>query len=56
MPSDQKYYTVDSPTTVEHRVKDSLFIAHLRPANSREQAEDIISMIRAGYADATHNC
>lgn len=50
------FYTVDRQYSAEHRVKDSLFIAHLAPAANRENAEKFITKKRQEYADATHNC
>ncbi|MCA9733161.1 MAG: YigZ family protein [Deferribacteres bacterium] len=54
--SSPEFYTVNRNTSIEHRVKDSLFIAHLSPAPSRDDAEKYIAEIREKYADATHNC
>lgn len=51
-----RYLIPGTTLSVEHRVKDSLFIAHISPSKSREVAEAFVDEIRQKYADATHNC
>lgn len=36
-------------------IEKSRFIAHVRPVESREEAEEFFSEIRKKYRDATHN-
>ena len=56
MAQDPLYYTITQNYSCEHRVKDSLFIAHLAPTPSREEADQFITKIREKHNDATHNC
>ncbi|KAA3613958.1 MAG: YigZ family protein [Calditrichaeota bacterium] len=50
------YFTVSQNLSLEHRVKDSLFIAHLSSAPNRQTAEKFINKIRVEFSDANHNC
>jgi uncharacterized YigZ family protein len=54
--SADQYYSIASDVRTETKVKGSRFIAHLYPAQSREQAEELYHSIRSRYYDATHNC
>ncbi|GAB4336556.1 MAG: YigZ family protein [Calditrichia bacterium] len=49
-------YTVNKAAYSEIKVKGSLFIGSLFPAESREEAETTLIEIRKKYYDATHNC
>ena len=49
------YKTVRTEASVPQTIERSRFIAHIRPVESREEAEDFIAQIRAQYRDATHN-
>ena len=49
------YTTVAKEAHVEQIIEKSRFIAHIKPVESREEAESYIAQIRAQYRDATHN-
>ena len=49
------YKTVKKQAEAEQTIERSRFIAHVCPAESREEAEAFISRIKAEYKDATHN-
>ena len=49
------YKTVRTEASVPQTIERSRFIAHIKPVESREEAEDFIARIRAQYRDATHN-
>ncbi len=51
-----EYYTIVAPVETELKVKDSTFIAFLRAAASRQEAETCISERSRQFHDATHNC
>lgn len=40
----------------ETEVKKSLFIAHIVPVSSEEEAAEALNALRKKYQDATHNC
>ena len=49
------YKTVRAEASVPQTIEKSRFIAHIKPVESREEAEEFIASIRAKYRDATHN-
>ena len=49
------YTTVAKEAHVEQTIEKSRFLAHIKPVQSREEAEEYIRSIRAQYRDATHN-
>lgn len=49
------YRTVKKEAEAEQVIQRSRFIAHIRPVESREEAEAYIEKIRAEHRDATHN-
>ncbi len=49
------YKTVRAEASVPQTIEKSRFIAHIKPVESREEAEEFIASIRARYRDATHN-
>lgn len=49
------YKTVRGEASASQIIERSKFIAHIRPADSREEAEEFIARIRGEYRDATHN-
>lgn len=49
------YKTVRSEASASQTIERSRFIAHVKPVESREEAEEFIAQIRAAYRDATHN-
>ena len=49
------YDTVWREASAEQTIERSRFIAHVRPAGSREEAEAFIARIRKEHKDATHN-
>jgi uncharacterized YigZ family protein len=51
-----KYRTVEKTETAECRVKKSLFVGTIAPANDRTAAEEFIQQIRRKYYDAAHHC
>ena len=51
----RKYRTVRSEASETQTIERSKFIAHVKPVENREEAEEFIAMIRRQYRDATHN-
>lgn len=51
----ERYKTVRQEASASQTIERSRFIAHVKPVESREEAEEFISRIRAEYRDATHN-
>lgn len=49
------YKTVREESSASQTIERSRFIAHIKPVESREEAEEFIARIRAEYRDATHN-
>lgn len=49
------YKTVRSEAKTENIIERSRFITHVKPAETREDAEEFIAVIRKRYKDATHN-
>ena len=49
------YSTVYQEGTAEQIIEKSRFIAHIKPVESREAADEFIASIRKQYKDATHN-
>ena len=50
-----KYVTIAREAEAEQTIEKSRFIAHIRRAESREEAEAFIAEIKKKYKDATHN-
>ncbi|MDF2654308.1 MAG: YigZ family protein [Bacillota bacterium] len=50
-----KYKTVIKEAEVEQIIDKSRFIGHVKPVESREEAEDFILEIRGRHRSATHN-
>lgn len=50
------YFVVDAYSSSEFKLKSSVFIGHLKPAETIEQCKEFISEIAGRYKDATHNC
>ena len=49
------YNTIKKEAEASQIIERSKFIAHVRPAETREEAEAFISKIRSEYKDANHN-
>ena len=49
------YNTVKKEAEASQIIERSKFIAHVRPVETREEAEAFISRIRSEYKDASHN-
>ena len=49
------YKTVRSEAEATQIIERSKFIAHVRPAETRQEAEDFIAAVRRRYRDASHN-
>ena len=49
------YTTVAGEAHAEQTIEKSRFIAHIKPVQSKEEADEYIAKIRAEYKDATHN-
>lgn len=49
------YNTVKKEAHAEQIIEKSRFIAHIKPVESREEAEAYLATIRKEYRDATHN-
>ena len=49
------YKTVAREAEAEQIIEKSCFIAHIKPAGTREEAEAFIAEIKKKYKDATHN-
>lgn len=50
------YAAPAEPFHKETEIKKSIFIAHLVPVNSEEEAQQALEGFRKQYKDATHNC
>ncbi len=50
-----RYKTVLKESITEQTIDKSRFIGHIKPVESREEAEDFFSAIRADHKAATHN-
>ena len=50
-----RFTTVEKEATAEQTIERSRFIAQIRRADSREEAEAFIASVRGRYKDATHN-
>ena len=50
-----RYKTILKEAEAEQIIDRSRFIAHVKPAESREEAESYIADIRSKFKDATHN-
>jgi len=51
-----EYRTVEKTETAEYRIKKSLFMGTVAPANDKISAEEFIQQIRRKYHDAAHHC
>lgn len=49
------YTTVAGEAHAEQTIEKSRFIAHIKPVQSKEEADEYIAKIRSEYKDATHN-
>ena len=49
------YKTVRAEAEASQTIERSKFTAHVKPVESREEAEEFIAQIKAQYRDATHN-
>lgn len=54
-PTDE-YKTIGGRVKVEHKVRDSRFIASASPSITKSQAEEFVTDLKKLYHDATHNC
>lgn len=50
-----KYITIMKEAEVEQIIDKSRFIGHVKPVESREEAEDFLAQIRGNHKTATHN-
>lgn len=50
-----KFKTVMKAAEIEQTIERSRFIGHVKPVESREEAEEFIAEIRARHKTATHN-
>lgn len=50
-----RYKTIMEEATAEQIIEKSRFIAHVKPVESREEAEAFFAQIRAKHRNATHN-
>ena len=48
--------TIEKPVKIEIKIKNSIFICRLYPAETQKQTKEIIREISSKYSDATHNC
>ena len=51
-----EFYTIDKEVETEIVEKKSRFIANIFHVDSKEEAEEKITMIKKKYYDAKHNC
>lgn len=49
------YRTIRQEASETQIIEKSKFIAHIKPVETREEAEDFIDEIKSKYKDATHN-
>ena len=49
-------FIITQPVFHELRIKRSVFLGSLLPAETRDIAEEVIATLRSKYHDATHNC
>lgn len=50
-----RYRTIKEQAVVEQVIEKSRFIAHIKPVESREEAETFLAEIRKAHRGATHN-
>jgi uncharacterized YigZ family protein len=50
------YESIEIPSFVEIKIKNSKFLGASFPINSKEEAEEILEKARKKYYDANHNC
>lgn len=51
----KEYKTIRKEAQAEQIIERSRFIAHVKPVETRQEAERFIAAVRADYKDATHN-
>ena len=51
----ERYKTILKEAVAEQTIDKSRFIAHVKPASTKEEADAFIAEIRAKHKDATHN-
>ena len=51
----ERYKTIKERASAEQVIERSRFIAHISPAETKEEADAFIDEIRSEYRDATHN-
>lgn len=49
------YKTIKKEAEASQTIEKSKFISHIKPVNSREEADEFINAIKKKYKDATHN-
>lgn len=49
------YRTISGEAEATNIIEKSRFIAHVRPVQTREEADAFIEEIKGRYRDATHN-
>lgn len=49
------YKTIEKEKSIEKSIEKSRFIAHIKPVETREDADDFIKKIKKKHKDATHN-
>ena len=49
------YKTVKKEAEAEQIIEKSRFITHIKPVETRQEADEFIASIRKKYKDATHN-
>lgn len=52
----REYRTIAEPCTIEQVIKKSKFYGRLYPAESMEQAQEILDGLKKQFWDASHNC
>jgi uncharacterized YigZ family protein len=50
-----RYLTIKKEASVEQIIEKSRFIAHVKPVETREEADEFFVKIRSEYRNATHN-
>lgn len=49
------YKTVKNEAEAEQVIEKSRFITHVKPVNTRDEADEFIAFVKSEYKDATHN-
>jgi len=55
-PDEDAFWEPAEPVTAELKVKRSLFVGHLAPCKSEDDARTFLERVRAEHRSATHNC